>query len=85
MRTDIHILYSCDNHHTTESRFLHGVATSKEKSIDMLKCLLEKAKMLPLSEDDLFNLGQFGRTQGYPGEEEFIIEPAPLDDIHVWL
>lgn len=84
----ITILYSCDSWHTTESRFLHGAFTSRDKAINSLTQLLATArsgKYPPLSEDDHRNLEVMGQTQGYAGEGEFMLADIPLDDIDTWL
>ena len=81
----VYILYSCDCWHTSASRFLHGVFTSKDKAMEALVQLLEDACLPELSKDDLRNLSDFGQTQGYSGEGEFMLYNAWLDKIDTWL
>ncbi len=82
---NITILYSCDNHHTSESRFPHGAFTSRETALEAIKELLETDKQPPLSPDDETLFLEYGQTQAYEGSEgQFTSENVTLDEIETY-
>lgn len=71
------ILYSCDNWHSQESKFLHGVFSDRFNALEAIE-ELAPGKLTAEQRDLLFSIGQ---TQGYAGDGEWMTETVTLDEI----
>lgn len=70
---EVHVLYGTDEWHTNESRFLHGVFSSKELAVEWLEKHLEQQGEPALSDDDKRLIELCDQTQKYEGEGQFMI------------
>lgn len=85
----ITLLYSCDVHHSHDSRFLHGAFSTVGSAVGSLHELLAKADpeggYTPLSQEQEYLLYRIGQTQGYDGPGEWILQTLKVDELDVVL
>lgn len=70
----LHVLFSCDEWHTQGSKILLGVFTDKGNLVNTLGRALMDNGQPPLSDEDIAMLHNFGQSQSYEGDGQFIVE-----------
>ncbi len=77
----VHVLFSCDCHHTRESMLLLGVYKDHGNLVEELDTALLECGKPPLGEEQCALLVRINQTQGYEGEGEFYVMTVPMDTI----
>lgn len=76
----VFIVYKTDVHHSYDSRYIIGVATSKRSAIEICKAQAQKEGE-HIDKEDLQLLIDIQQTQGYAGEGEFHFEGMTTDTL----
>ena len=76
---NICLIYSTDNWHSPESKMLIAVADCQDMAIWMIREYVKEIEEGILSINDVSNLYNIDKTQGYEGVGEFIIDYVTIN------
>lgn len=74
----VYLVYKTDSWHSYSSRDLLGVATTQNMAVKLCKKEAQKEGR-PISDEQLWNLNNIKRTQGYSGVGEFQFEEVQIN------